>query len=1145
MFKQLLASITLVLLLYVELSTAQGKKLACSYSPSLANSIGFQPDYIPLEVCPYVIFKSFNFPTVIGRQMLFSDNDKQAFSRLVSSVRKRSSTARVVASIDGSGRELTITSSSSVRRKALAQAVIVLLLELDADAIELNWQEPGNSHVGSGSANDRITMVQLLQDLRQAVNAASKSIQNRQRELWFRVSLHPNVIDEAYNMLDVCELVDHVTLDPNTINRSEKTHAPLLGTPDILDKPFAGLNVIPSRVGLQWIDEGCAPRKMLLGIGLHGISRVYEPSYAKTLKDKVHYLAAGTYVEQRDLCKTLNEAGWRYTWDAYGGMPYVDRMLQDGQAERISYENLDSLRLKMDMVEQKRLGGIYVDFVHSDDIYGSCGQAYSLVSYLSGRVRSIPSDIGFAIEWNRYSPAKATSLSYPPEYIPLEVCPYVIFKAFRFPTIVGRQMLFNDYDKQDFSRLVSSVRSRSNTVRVVASIDGSARDFTTTSSAIVRRKAFVPAAIALLLELDADAIELNWQEPGNSNAGKGSGNDRVTMTQLLQDLRQAVNAASKSIRSRNRELWFRGSLHPNVIEEAYNMLDVCELVDHVTLDPTTVETLENVHAPLYGTPQVLPFSVPKLGNVIHSQAGLSTNTQRWIDEGCPPRKLLLGIGLYGFKRIYQPGLVPYIINKINLIASQSTRLEQRELCNTIREAGWSYAWDSYGSMPYVTRALQGGLAELISYEDLDSLRLKMDMVEQKRFGGIYIDYIHSDDIYGYCGQPYTQTSYLFSRGKKFICSYSPSKAAPIGYLPEYLPLEMCTYVIFKAFSFPSVVDRQMLFSDSDKVSFSRVVSSGRKRSNTVRVVASIDGTARHFVTTSSSNVRRKAFVQAINTLLLELDADAIELNWKVSSNVGSDRATMVQLLQDLRQALNAASKIIPNRNRELWFRGSLHPSLIADAYNVFDVCELADHVTLDPTTAETLENAHAPLYGTPQVLPISIPNIGMIYYPMSGFNTTTQYWIDEGCAPKKLLLGIGLHGISRMYSPGLLPYVANKIYSLAPNGTELEQRELCTLIKEEGWNYAWDGYGAMSYVTRALQNGQEERISYEDMASLSLKMDMVEQKRFGGIYVDYIHSDDIYGHCGQPYSFTVYLANRLRSIPSDIGFAIEWNNNVG
>ncbi|XP_041777283.1 putative chitinase 1 isoform X1 [Anopheles merus] len=408
-WKKIFVWIALTLTLCVELSTAQGKKIVCSYSPAKAGPIGYPPEYIPLEVCPYVIFKAFSFPSTVGRQMLFSDNDKIAFSRVVSSVRKRSSTVRVVASIDGYARDFTITSSAIVRRKAFVQAAVTLLLELDADGIELNWKAPGNSNAGYGSSNDRITMVQLLQDLRQAVKAASKS-RNRNRELWFRGSLHPNVIDEAYNMLDVCELVDHITLDPSTVDSLENSHAPLYGTPITVPRnPLFNTDFLPSVIermtGIttntqRWIDEGCAPTKLLLGIGLHGIKRDYSPNVFPFISDKVNLLGQkGTYLEQRELCNTIREAGWSYTWDGYGGMPYVTRTFQNVRGERISYENLDSLRLKMDMVEQKRLGGIYIDYVHSDDIYGRCGQAYSLIAYLSSRTRSIPSDIGFAIEW--------------------------------------------------------------------------------------------------------------------------------------------------------------------------------------------------------------------------------------------------------------------------------------------------------------------------------------------------------------------------------------------------------------------------------------------------------------------------------------------------------------------------------------------------------------------------------------------------------------------------------------------------------------------------------------------------------------------------------------------------------------------------
>uniref|UniRef100_A0A182RWB3 GH18 domain-containing protein n=1 Tax=Anopheles funestus TaxID=62324 RepID=A0A182RWB3_ANOFN len=387
-----------------------------------------------------------------------------------------------------------------------------------------------------------------------------------------------------------------------------------------------------------------------------------------------------------------------------------------------------------------------------------------------------------------------------------------------------------------------------------------------------------------------------------------------------------------------------------------------------------------------------------------------------------------------------------------------------------------------------------------------------------------------------------------AQGKKMACTYSSSKADAMGYLPEYIPLEVCTHVIFKAFNFPSFVGRQMLFSDNDKIAFSRVVSSVRTRSNTIPVVASILGNAQDYTATSGTIARRKAFVQAATSLLLELDADAIELHWRSPGNSnaglgnGLDRVTMVTLLQDLRQAVNSVSRSIRNRNRELWFRGSLHPNVIAEAYNVFDVCDLVDHVTIDPDTADNLENSHAPLYSKPIVLPTYVAQLdGNVIYPENGLNTTTQRWIDEGCPPRKLLFGIGLHGVSKSYSSSLRNFLGERSALGPARKTYLDYGELCLTIRQGGWSYGWDEYGFTPYATRALSDGQEQRISYEDLNSLRYKMDMVEEKRFGGIYLEYVHSDDIYGRCGQAYEHTSYVSSRVQAIPSDIGFAIEWN----
>ncbi|KFB41761.1 AGAP008562-PA-like protein [Anopheles sinensis] len=385
------------------------------------------------------------------------------------------------------------------------------------------------------------------------------------------------------------------------------------------------------------------------------------------------------------------------------------------------------------------------------------------------------------------------------------------------------------------------------------------------------------------------------------------------------------------------------------------------------------------------------------------------------------------------------------------------------------------------------------------------------------------------------------------QGKKFACSFSKQGAASIGFLPEYVPMEICTDVIFKWFRFPRFVNRQMLFDDNDKIAFSRLVTGIRQRSRTGRVVASIYGTGADFSSASGTNVRRRAFVQAASTLLLELDADAIELNWERPGNensgkgIATDRLSMVTLLQDLRQVVNAASSLIKGRPRELWIRGSIHPNLIYSSYNTFDVCELVDQVTLDATSSSG-STSHAPIYG--QI--ITLPNFGsfsgIVIKTGDGLMDATQTWIDNGCPPKKVMLGVGFHGFLTTSSSSGRGFFGNNFCSCgAGDGKRMAYRELCQSFGQRGWSFGWDQQGLTPYATRSLNNGQTERLSYEDVNSLRYKMDLVEQKRLGGVYADYIHSDDIYGTCGQAYPLSGYIASRLQAIPSDIGFAIEWN----
>lgn len=66
-------------------------------------------------------------------------------------------------------------------------------------------------------------------------------------------------------------------------------------------------------------------------------------------------------------------------------------------------------------------------------------------------------------------------------------------------------------------------------------------------------------------------------------------------------------------------------------------------------------------------------------------------------------------------------------------------------------------------------------------------------------------------------------------------------------------------------------------------------------------------------------------------------------------------------------------------------------------------------------------------------------------------------------------------------------------------------------------------------------------MSYEDTTSIGVKMNFVQEKRLGGVILQYVDYDDFWGFCGTRNPLTTFIYQRLQQIPSDIGFAIEWN----
>lgn len=64
----------------------------------------------------------------------------------------------------------------------------------------------------------------------------------------------------------------------------------------------------------------------------------------------------------------------------------------------MGFEDTRSIKVKLDFMVEKRLGGIVLQYVDYDDFWGFCGRRNSMTNYIYQRLQQIPSDIGFAIE---------------------------------------------------------------------------------------------------------------------------------------------------------------------------------------------------------------------------------------------------------------------------------------------------------------------------------------------------------------------------------------------------------------------------------------------------------------------------------------------------------------------------------------------------------------------------------------------------------------------------------------------------------------------------------------------------------------------------------------------------------------------------
>uniref|UniRef100_A0A8W7P202 GH18 domain-containing protein n=1 Tax=Anopheles coluzzii TaxID=1518534 RepID=A0A8W7P202_ANOCL len=296
-------------------------------------------------------------------------------------VKARSAAVRSFVTVLERGKEAlsySIMAEIPERRRAFVKAILELLEQYGLGGVEIAWEWPGTMVKFGGISSDRESLISLLTDVR-------AGLKSRNKELLFFGAVYPKVLRESYRVTSICQLVDYVTLftfdmRPHTNNVAD-VHAPMRNRSFETESNRARTNVVD---GVEtWIDFGCPPKKLILGIGLFG--------QAYTLANPASYNVGAPTVGPG--------AEGQYYYEGY--YPYYEMPFAVRGNQWMSYEDTTSIGVKMNFVQEKRLGGVTLQYVDYDDFWGFCGTRNPLTTFIYQRLQQIPSDIGFAIEWNK------------------------------------------------------------------------------------------------------------------------------------------------------------------------------------------------------------------------------------------------------------------------------------------------------------------------------------------------------------------------------------------------------------------------------------------------------------------------------------------------------------------------------------------------------------------------------------------------------------------------------------------------------------------------------------------------------------------------------------------------------------------------
>lgn len=287
----------------------------------------------------------YSFSHLKGNKLDIGNEKSVATVRKMVDLKKRNPALKVILSLGGWGgcKSCSDVFSEEKNRHDFALSVKELLVEYNADGIDLDWEYPAIEGFPGHAfkPEDRSNFTLLVKQLRETLG--------EKYEISFAAGGFEKYMEEAIEWKKVAPLINYVNLMSYDLVHgfSERTghHTPLYSTVDQLLSADWGVR--------QLLERGVPKEKIIIGAAFYGRFWENVPNVNSGLYQPGKFLKSQSFSAIENLLAT--DKTYQFFWDELAKAPYL---YNTEKKLFVTYDNRTSIEFKTRYAMDKKLGGI-------------------------------------------------------------------------------------------------------------------------------------------------------------------------------------------------------------------------------------------------------------------------------------------------------------------------------------------------------------------------------------------------------------------------------------------------------------------------------------------------------------------------------------------------------------------------------------------------------------------------------------------------------------------------------------------------------------------------------------------------------------------------------------------------------------------